>query len=203
MQRGTKKGKNMFEVGRRLRECRELRGLSREQLSEKVYSLVNDGENTISVKQIGYIECGTRTLSPKYLKLLSRALEVREEYLSLEDNYRTGEERFAAVFDGAESSTKVLHSMIELVAQSKGCEIDIIDNSDNKMEIVEISEAELFYAVRRNGVVVAHLSFEQYCHLRDELFDYASYLFEKLLGNQERKLLRPYSIETIGGEKHG
>lgn len=116
---GTEQGGNMFEVGRRLRECREWRGLSRDNLVERVEALPENGGKTRSVKQISYIENGTRKLSNEYALLLSRALNIRIEYLLLQDSYRTDGDRIDAISSG----THEVHDLITELIKLHGYEI--------------------------------------------------------------------------------
>lgn len=111
---GTEQGGDMFEVGRRLRECREWRGLSRDKLVERVEALSENGGKTRSVKQISYIENGTRKLSNEYALLLSRALNIRIEYLLLQDGYRTESDRIDAISSGTHEVYDLITELIKL-----------------------------------------------------------------------------------------
>lgn len=92
----TKSSEYMFAQGNRLRECRKLRGLTREQLIAAVEQLPSNNGKTRSEKQIGYIENGSRPLSMEYAHLLAEVLQVRVEYLLLKDNFKTEYDRVAA-----------------------------------------------------------------------------------------------------------
>lgn len=108
----TKNYETMFRTGERLRECREWRGLSRDKLIERVEALPDNRGKIRSVKQIAYIENGTRPLSSEYALLLSQALNIRIEYLLLKDNYRTEAERIGAhVANGNEKQNLIIELM--------------------------------------------------------------------------------------------
>lgn len=89
----TQTPEEKFEAGRRLRECREWRGLTREALVERIEALPDNRGKNRSSKQLEYLENGVRQMSNEYAILLSQALHIRIEYLQLKDNYRTEIER--------------------------------------------------------------------------------------------------------------
>lgn len=78
-----------MEIGERIRACREGRGLTREELASVVYNLPENGGMRRSPGQIGYLERGERSLSPQWATLLSKALNVRREYLLYADDWPT------------------------------------------------------------------------------------------------------------------
>ncbi len=76
--------------GYRLRECRHERGMTQSQLAEAVDSLPeNRSTRNRSSQHIGRIERGDSILTRDYAHLLAQALEVREEYLLCEDDYKS------------------------------------------------------------------------------------------------------------------
>ena len=77
------------EIGERIRACREGRGFSREELASIVYNLPENGGMNRSPGQIGYLERGERPLSQIWATLLSKALNVRREYLLCIDDSPT------------------------------------------------------------------------------------------------------------------
>lgn len=68
------------KCGKRLSECRNLKNITQEQLSEK---------SGYSIQHISYIECGKRNLTLEAAHIFAQALDVREEYLLCEDNSMT------------------------------------------------------------------------------------------------------------------
>lgn len=95
MAKVTNNYNSVFLMGERLKECRDIKGLSQEQLAEAVESLPDNHGKTRSAKHISYLENGTRAMSVEYANLLSQVLNVRPEYLLLKDNYRTEAERIS------------------------------------------------------------------------------------------------------------
>lgn len=76
--------------GNRLRECRRERGMTQSQLAEAVDCLPeNRRTQNRSSQHIGRIERGISILTRDYAHLLAQALEVREEYLLCEDDYKS------------------------------------------------------------------------------------------------------------------
>jgi transcriptional regulator with XRE-family HTH domain len=185
MASGTFLEKTWFRTGQRITECRKLRGLSREELVERIEALPNNNGKERSVKQIGYLENGTRQLSLEYAELLAEALQVKSDYLLLKSNFKTDEERFEDTLNKMGESASVLHKTIQLVANRQGCEIDVIDNSSEIIAEVD----DIHYVIKKNGFDIAQMSVSQYVELRNEIFHYASYLFEKLVATQEKKFL--------------
>ncbi|MCD8047220.1 MAG: helix-turn-helix transcriptional regulator, partial [Clostridiales bacterium] len=96
---GTENKEKLLQAqqGARVRECREMRGLTREELIERIERLPENGSTTRSAKQLDYIERGVRPMSPQYSRLLSKALSVREQYLLLEDNFATENDRISHI----------------------------------------------------------------------------------------------------------
>lgn len=80
---GTKYNKNWVEMGNRVRDCRKARGISRNKLAELIQNLPENTCHMGNEKQIGYIETGSRQLSSKYAEFISKALNVKAEYLLL------------------------------------------------------------------------------------------------------------------------
>ena len=114
MKIGTENVDDMFEAGRRLKECRKWRGMSREKLIECVEALPDNKGKTRSPKQISYIENGTRPLSSEYAFLLAQALNIRVEYLLLKDKYRTEEDRIHSYVTGEHDKHDLIISLLKL-----------------------------------------------------------------------------------------
>lgn len=170
---GTEQSVDMFEVGRRLRECRELRGLSRDKLVERVEALAENGGKTRSVKQISYIENGTRKLSNEYALLLSRALNIRIEYLLLQDSYRTEGDRIGAIVSG----TNKVYDLITELIKLHGYEI-VADTFD--WEPLEEENGNKFrkvhYGIKSTETgACAYIGYSKINSLIDEIDDFIEY----------------------------
>lgn len=204
MKNGTQTTENMFRAGQRVKEWREKRGMSRAQLIEKIELLPDNHGKGRSDKQLAYIECGARAMSIEYASLIAQALRIRVEYLLLKDDFPTDEERLSCALDKMEESAKILHAVIRLAANSHGYEIDIVDCAKGD-DVLDIDTDPLYYVFKQNGLVMAHLSLADYSELRNEIFDFASYLIKKRFDRQSRLLLRPYAVEPPDkeGSKHG
>lgn len=114
MQKVTQNCDLMFLTGERLRKCREICGLSRAQLIEKIENLKDNHGKIRSEKHLSYLENGTRALSVEYAELLAQALNVRSEYLLLKDDFRTETDRIAA-------SVGMRHSRNDLIVEILRC----------------------------------------------------------------------------------
>lgn len=82
----------MKKMGRRLRECRKLRGLSQDGLVALVEALPENGGKVRSAKQIGYMERGCRPISAEYALLLAKVLDVDSKYLLLQTPFKSKED---------------------------------------------------------------------------------------------------------------
>lgn len=111
---GTQTKEEMFEAGKRVKECRLLRGLSREELIEKIELLPDNRGKNRSEKQLSYIETGVRKLSKEYAFLLSQALNIRVEYFLLKDDYKTEIERIGASTTNRNEKQELILDLIKL-----------------------------------------------------------------------------------------
>lgn len=119
---------SMFLMGQRLKECREICGLSQAQLTEKVENLKDNRGKVRSAKQLSYLENGTRALSVEYAELLSQALNVRSEYLLLKDDFRTEADRIAAI-------AGMRHSRNDLIIEILRCHGYSVEDATQSMPI--------------------------------------------------------------------
>ena len=169
---GTQTQEERFKTGKRLMECRKWRGLSREQLSEKVSQLVENESKAISVKQIGYIENGTRQLSAKYLLLLSKALYIRKEYLTLDDDYRTEIERIGAHAAVRNEKRDILRQLMQLHGfEVKDSTLDMPIQTDDNGRQYRTTTLSL---ISPSGSV-RYFSVQEYYQLLDKMDDYIEY----------------------------
>lgn len=113
---GTKSKEELLheQQGARVRECREMRGLTREELVEQIELLPENGSAPRSEKQIYYIERGDRPMSAEYSRLLSKALNVREQYLLCEDDYKTQSDIFASIAKTKTSKRELIENLLTL-----------------------------------------------------------------------------------------
>lgn len=81
---------NMLLSAQRVKECREEKGLSQEELIQKIELLPENRGKHRNEKHLSAVECGKRALSIEYARLISKVLMVREEYLLGYDDFKTG-----------------------------------------------------------------------------------------------------------------
>lgn len=91
-----KNNKNLnIEIGKRLKICRTLANMTQEKLSEAV---------DCSVQTLSLVENGKRGLSLELTRKLARQLNVREEYLLCEDDFKTQEDKLISLYSNDNSS---------------------------------------------------------------------------------------------------
>lgn len=88
--RVTNSKDKMLLCARRVKECRKEKGLSQEELIQKIELLPENRGKRRNEKHLSAIECGKRILSIEYARLISKVLMVREEYLLGYDDFKTG-----------------------------------------------------------------------------------------------------------------
>lgn len=81
---------NMLLSAQRVKECRKEKGLSQEELIQRIELLPENRGKHRNEKHLSAIERGKRPLSFEYARLISKVLMVREEYLLGYDDFKTG-----------------------------------------------------------------------------------------------------------------
>lgn len=114
MPKVTKTNDRWLSTGKRVKECRELRALSQEELIDRIHLLPGNNGKTRNPKQISYIENGTRKLSNDYAVLISQALDVRIEYLLLEDDFMTEADRISIHANNCSKSFELIVEIMKL-----------------------------------------------------------------------------------------
>lgn len=130
---------SMFLMGQRLKECRDIRGLSQDQLAEAVEKLSDNRGKTRSAKHISYLENGVRAMSVEYANLLAQALNIRPEYLLLKDDFKTESERIHALTFGEHEVYDLIIEVMKLhgykiVAETFDYEPPEIDEKGTNIE---------------------------------------------------------------------
>jgi len=172
MEVGTQTRKDMFEAGKRLRQCREMRGLSRAKLIEAVELLPDNHGKSRSEKQLSYLENGARSLSMEYASLLAQALHIRVEYLLLKDDYKTEIERIGACVTNRNEKRDLIIELMKLHGYSirnATAEMPVqIDADGEKYRIVTIS-------ITSPSGTMRYLSHEEFLSVISEIDDYIEY----------------------------
>ena len=193
MENGTKKTVDPFKTGERIRECREMRGLSRKQLVDKIMLLSDNGEKDRSEKQISYLENGTRTLSFEYANLIAQALQVRIEYLLLKDDFKTEDERISYICQSKDSRESMIEHLIELHGYSsmlekwdaRTCHLqyppDISD--DEALKRIHDTQPDPIISITAPSGAIRYLERREYFRIVKNIDDYIemqlSFLFRK------------------------
>ena len=106
----------MLLCGERVKKCREDAGFTQDQLIENIQNLPENKGKERNVKHLSAIECGRRSLSIEYARLISRILRVKEEYLLGYSEHKNDSE------ENHEQTLKLLekHSCIKYLLNSMG-----------------------------------------------------------------------------------
>lgn len=106
----------MLLCGERLKKCREAAGYTQEELINKIMLLPENRGKERNEKHISSVENGRRPLSIEYARLISKVLNVREEYLLGKDDFKNGSEEAASYVQ----KWSERHSCIKFLIQSMG-----------------------------------------------------------------------------------
>lgn len=106
----------MLLCGERLKKCREAAGYTQEELINKIMLLPENRGKERNEKHISSVENGRRPLSIEYARLISKVLNVREEYLLGKDDFKNGSEEAASYTQ----KWSERHSCIKFLIQSMG-----------------------------------------------------------------------------------
>lgn len=147
----------MLNSGERLKKCRKDKGLTQKQLAEQIYNNSDGSSTTGSEKQIGFLENNVREMSDKYAKVLSRALNVRCEYLLLHDNYRTADELRQA----ERAAYNGIDALLEFIASQQKAIISDPSSGCN-------------HVIFKEGKEIGSLSYVQYEQLREDIFAFST-----------------------------
>lgn len=154
----------MLSTGDRLRKCRKDKGLTQRQLAERIYN-DGDGSGTAgSEKQIGFLENNARPMSDKYAKSLSQVLNVRQEYLLLQDNYQTADELRQA----EKAAYNGIDALLEFIASQQKA---IISNPSSGCN----------HVIFKEGKEIGSLSYVQYEKLQEDIFTFSAAWLTRIL----------------------
>lgn len=127
MENITQSAKKMLIAGERLKKLRTNAALTQEKLCELINNLP-ENKRERSYHQISQMENGKREISLEYAYLLSKALNVSQEYLLLESDYTTEEERISAISRNTMDNLEICTALIE----NMGYKIITMENKEDK-----------------------------------------------------------------------
>ena len=165
---------SMFLMGQRLKECRDIRGLSQDQLAEAVEKLSDNRGKTRSAKHISYLENGARAMSVEYANLLAQALNIRPEYLLLKDDFKTESERIHALTFGEHEVYDLIIEVMklhgyEIVAETFDYEPPEIDEKGNEYRRVH-------YGIKsQENAACAYIGHDEINRLLKEVDDFIEF----------------------------
>ncbi|MEE0801284.1 MAG: helix-turn-helix transcriptional regulator [Gemmiger sp.] len=163
MTKRTKFNETWFAVGQRVKECRKMRGMTRQQLVDAIESLPANNGKDRSEKQIGYIESGTRSMSTEYAVLISEALDVSIDYLQLKSDYKTETERSLAEFSNFKTEWQQRIDAMRVLAYLAGYEINLFEQNEGPYQIEKaIENIKEGYKIIKDGKVLATCTLERF-----------------------------------------
>lgn len=104
----------MLRCGKRVKECREAAGYTQSELSATLETLPENNGKIRNEKHISAVERGERRLSIEYARLISKVLNVREEYLLCQDNFKTKQQKQKSFFGGLTNINQLLLSLLKI-----------------------------------------------------------------------------------------
>lgn len=182
MEKVTHNKGTMFLIGERLKSCRKAAGLSQEQLIDIIEALPDNMGKERNVKQISYLENGTRQLSPEYASLLAQALNVRVEYLLLKDDFRTEIEKLTDTLAGMNG----IYNHILSLAALHGYETLDIDFSGSN-EFIKMLYSENAVKVTKKDGTSAIIPHKQWRDIICEIDRFVEFKLSGLPFVEERK----------------
>lgn len=142
----------------------------------------------ISTVYLSDIVRGRKRLTPELAMRIAKILyPIRVEWLLCEDDFRTDAERFTYIIEDSSQLSESVDKLIRRLTPIKNYELVL---SQDK------STEEYYFAVVESGMVIAHISLNDYCNTRREIIHFSTYLFDNLLAKQKRLLLNPYPLSN-------
>lgn len=199
MKKTPKKEQNTL-CGERVRLCRLSKGLTLEQLAEKVEALPSNNERARSSRHIGYVERGERTLSLEWACLLAEALDVRVEYLLCKDDFQTEWERELHPFAKKIAVKRFQKGIINAVLSEYGasfvssaeydfvpdmptedfCKLTTEEQERLMGDYFRIADEGVFYLLRGNDII-ATIPEQEKERLEEDICDYIGLKMNKLM----------------------
>lgn len=159
------------EQGKRLKECRKEKGMTQEQLAKDV---------GYTVQAINYIENGKRRLSTDSAFLLSKALDIRYQYLLCEDDYKTLKNMYSESieFDMREKTFE------NAIAEQGYLPMAVLGEPLGTVYDELYEEADTLYEVKKYIILTAEETYvecseKEYNTLIDEIYDYIGFRLKK------------------------
>ena len=194
MKKVTQFDKRSYDMGQRVRECRELRKLTQKELADRIFLLPENGGKTRSEKQLAYIENGNRKLSNDYAVLIAKALNVRIEYLLLIDGYKTEDERLHKIVDTGHTRFENIESLISLhgykvsLSEQPGfsCSIQYPPGISDKdaLELIHSTEPDSVIEIKAPNGDTRYIGQREYLRIIRDVDNYVemqmAFLFRKL-----------------------
>lgn len=165
--------------GKRLRECREEKGLTQAELAEAVYNLPENRGKERSGNQIGYMERGDRAISLEYAALLSRVLDVRAEYLLGKDDFKNALGQLQNAIEEMNREGNLLYTGLVAFGELAGYSIKMADIYGGKTLKEIFSEIKSGCKISKGEETIS-LSLEEMNQFENEVLDFVELKFRHL-----------------------
>lgn len=119
---------NLIEVGKRVREVREAKNLSGEELGARI----NRSQNAISKIERGL----TAKVNIDNIRLIAKECDVSEDYLLLRSDYKTRKEEIQAIVGKMQDNDVMWMEFMKYIATYAGYKMSNCDNFNNMGECV-------------------------------------------------------------------
>ena len=168
MEKVTFSEAEMLAMGERVKECREMRGLTQDELTERIELLPENKGKTRNTKQLSYIERGKRVLSNEYAVLISAVLDVRIEYLFLKDNFKTEDERLDYRIHKKNTEYDIGMDLVTRLIENAGYRVENIDipclekNGIIKPYPPNIDLKKIFAFEQKNGLIPPGTDYDEF-----------------------------------------
>lgn len=183
--------------GQRLKECRELRKMTQNELAMLSHC---------SPQSISYIENGRRGMSRELAHIFAEKLQVKEEYILLESDFKTDSEKIKYennIMDAIDNfAFKYLTSLGHNITFSVAADNhkDLIENSENEVcqvssksycndLLLSTSEVQILLEDVKVKINDTEISLIDYYDLIDDLNEYGDFLISHLQTRVERRIM--------------
>ena len=193
----TQNTENKLIAGERLKKLRIRANLTQEKLCEIINNLPENRKER-SYHQISQMENGKREISLEYAYLLSKALNVNQEYFLLESEYATDKERISAIChnttDNLELCTALIENMgykIITMEEKEDGTISSMHRDYKKITIISDDSAEDILRKTENALPIRYyilqspngskttIEQDEFYRILHNILDYAKFEIEK------------------------
>ena len=193
----TQNTENKLIAGERLKKLRIRANLTQEKLCEIINNLPENRKER-SYHQISQMENGKREISLEYAYLLSKALNVNQEYFLLESEYATDKERISAICHNTTDKLELCTALIEnmgykiiTMEEKEDGTISSMHRDYKKITIISDDSAEDILRKTENALPIRYyilqspngskttIEQDEFYRILHNILDYAKFEIEK------------------------